>query len=142
MARRAKTEILAATAFHEAGHAFLAVERKLPFHYVTIVDKDDSLGHLQSKAWPASMEHLDVDINSVTRKRIDSFVMMVLAGAVAERNVTGRRNHLGASADYDAAVKLGGILYPDSDVLMAYLKFVDSQLRSLLKPVDDWKESP
>jgi ATP-dependent Zn protease len=38
---------LAATAFHEAGHAFMAWRQGVPVYKATIIPGDDTLGHVR-----------------------------------------------------------------------------------------------
>jgi len=137
MAMRQRVSALEATAFHEAGHAFLAVERRLPLRYVTIEPNEDSLGHIRGKAWPESFRP-DINADRQTTKRLEDQVLMVMAGGVAEYLRTGRRNNVGASGDFHQAVDIAGYLHPDETVLSAYLKFVDAYLVSMLSPVE-WK---
>jgi ATP-dependent Zn protease len=40
-----------ATAYHEAGHAVIAVAVRRPFRYVTISPSEDALGHVLHPPW-------------------------------------------------------------------------------------------
>jgi hypothetical protein len=136
-----KTPKLEATAYHEAGHAFVAVERRLPFKYVTIEETDDSLGHILGKPLGGWFRP-DINDDRRTKQRLEDKLHMLLAGGVAECLRTGRRNRVGASQDYKQAVDVGGYLHGDLDVLSKYLDFVDVYLRSWLSPVVGWEYSP
>jgi ATP-dependent Zn protease len=128
---------LEATAYHEAGHAYLAVERRLPFHHVTIDPSDDYLGHLLRKAWPESFQP-DIESTVRTTNRLDAYLFMVQAGRIAEYVRTGRFNNVGARQDAENAVSLGLYLHHDPDVLSAYLQYVDVALKAMLRCPHHW----
>ena len=90
------------TAYHEAGHAVVAMLKGRRFRHATIVpdDGDGSLGHVHfrlSRAfspdnWSAGNWVLD---DGRKAKRLDDEVCILVAGMAAEAIYTGRRNSRG-----------------------------------------------
>jgi hypothetical protein len=100
-----------AAAYHEAGHAVVAVLTNVKFKCATIVPnlKMAAMGHLKvtpkghgltPEAWKKYQDGLD---DGRVVKRIDALICVALAGLVAETIYTGRRNWKGAGKDYQAA---------------------------------------
>jgi len=82
-----------ATAYHEAGHAFVSIELNCTFDFVTIVPDKETLGRVEGG-------QLDVRKGYVNLNE----VLMRLAGARAEEIACGELDHGGAQSDYfDAA---------------------------------------
>src|SRR5690348_14957655 len=89
------------TAYHEAGHAVAAVLLRRPFRYATIMpDDDDSLGHVQYLAAPASLDW-DDDNDTRLQRHLERVMMTALAGLVAEARLAGRRYWQQAGHDLD-----------------------------------------
>ncbi len=85
-----------ATAFHEAGHAVVALYYDRPVHRVSIEPKQRTAGRCELRKG-AQRTALDV---------IEAEILMALAGLVAEALFTGRYDPAGASQDLRYARKL------------------------------------
>jgi hypothetical protein len=79
----------AGTAYHEAGHAVVAIALGRSFRKVTIVPDEDSLGHVLHRPFPKGFRP-DIDVGSRNEHRIRQSVMCSLAGMAAERRGCGR----------------------------------------------------
>lgn len=82
MQRKLRHENRERTAFHEAGHAAMAVVLKLPFHFVTIVPCDDAWGHLQHRPNRGAYGRRRKDGRPY--RNIEKRIMVRLAGPMAE----------------------------------------------------------
>ena len=88
---------LQATAYHEAGHAVVSMELGRGFRKVTIVPSGDTLGHCRNTPWGKTQP--DVDAYSPrARGRIETAIIILFAGGLAEGKFCGRRNHRGADS--------------------------------------------
>lgn len=72
----------ATIAHHEAGHVLAAIERGIPFEYVTLRQKGDSRGRI---VWSAEAR------GSRTRAEIIDHLVMLLAGDFADQQQSGER---------------------------------------------------
>jgi hypothetical protein len=109
---KAERKRLLATAYHEAGHAVVGFHaRHMPrLHRVSIVPDPtaNTLGHVLHHPSPRFVEQLRADHwNAVMQARFYEQIQMLYAGPLAEQRFTGRRNSIGASADYHAITTLG-----------------------------------
>ena len=117
---------LEATAYHEAGHAVVALDLRRAVRYLTIVPEGGSLGHVANAKPPASFQP-DLNSDRKTGAWIEREVMIGLAGLVAEGIFRGRHNHIGASSDLHKVSLLASYHYGDGEVLT---KWVDYMLAS------------
>jgi hypothetical protein len=114
---------LESVAYHEAGHAVACIELRRPFKSVTIVPKDDSLGHLLKNPAPASIRP-EVDAGDKVDRWLEREVSIVLVGLAAEHRHTGRHNWRGARRDLDHAVDLASYLHFDPKLMGKYLTYM------------------
>ena len=126
-----------AIAYHEAGHAVMSIVVRQAFRYVTIVSSEDSLGHVQHTDWGENFQP-DIEMNSRIQRQIENSVLTLLAGRVAEKRLTGRWNHVGASYDLHQAVKLAGYVWGDDTVLPSYMSFMHARAQSLVANERNW----
>ena len=105
------TAQLRATAYHEAGHAVVALwEGARRPRRVTIVRQDDTLGRVTHVAWGVRFRP-DVELTLSRARQLQAGIDSLLAGVVADRRGTGRRhNWAGASSDFQQAVDLASYL--------------------------------
>ena len=89
-----------ATAYHEAGHAVVAVALRMRVGSATIEPAGDYLGRVQTPLTDAQLETIEFGDG---RGLIDRHIACLFAGSVAEARVTGHVNHDGARQDYDTA---------------------------------------
>ena len=85
---------LKATAYHEAGHAVMAILLGRPVEKVTI-----AAGQLQSGISRLGACKIQKGRHKASRDPMEDEVLILLAGMVAESRVTGRYCQLGASQD-------------------------------------------
>ncbi len=71
------------TAYHEAGHAVMAIERQVPFSTVSIIPDGDSVGRVVSGDLPESFQP-DIETDARTRRYIEIRVMVMFAGGLPE----------------------------------------------------------
>jgi ATP-dependent Zn protease len=140
MARKRSERERQATAYHEAGHAVVSVDVGLSVKYVAIhLDLvEGNAGVCQGGKSP-SWAQPEIDATGRTRRWIEQVIMVLLAGGEAERRFVGRRNHKGASSDYQKAVDIGSyICNGDMEETQAYLAWLAVRTRNLLAREDIW----
>jgi ATP-dependent Zn protease len=89
---------------HEAGHVAVALRERIAIRDVTIVPGEGYLGLARNRHAPSffkAAEH-----GTLSSARAESFVLVCLAGAAAEKRFCGRYDHVGAGADYDVAIDM------------------------------------
>jgi ATP-dependent Zn protease len=113
-----------AIAFHEAGHAVAGWDQQIALGTASIVprDQDNSLGHCQVRR--PQWFRPDVTIDRRTESWIERRIIVLFAEQSAERLARGRANHVGATADRQAAEGLARELFPEDAVRAAYLKWL------------------
>ena len=89
-----------ATATHEAGHAVVARLLGLQFKSVTIVASESALGCVSFDP-PPSWFTPDTEWNDDIRRLAHAFIVVSLAGPVAESTLTGHDRPLVGSWDHD-----------------------------------------
>ena len=130
---RTKAHRLKATAYHEAGHANMAVWCSLRFHHVTIVPDADkgSLGHILYRIRRKGENFYYESLNPRLGSWVEKQVLCLYAGGLAERKFTGRRNLVGARSDRHQAYDYGLLLYR-APILKKYLAFMLSRAEDLI----------
>lgn len=78
-----------ALAYHEAGHAILALYLEFTFTEASIVENSHSLGRVLIDKF-----HLPIDCENddQTRALLDRYIQVTLAGPIAESKYTGKRS--------------------------------------------------
>lgn len=79
-----------ATAYHEAGHAVVALALGKPIHKVTISPNRDRVGMCQTQKGHFRPSH----------DQLEDAILILFAGYVAEARFTGQPNHIGATSDF------------------------------------------
>jgi hypothetical protein len=128
---------LEAVAYHEAGHAVVALELRRGFRYATIVPETTSLGHLKPTKTPASFRP-DINTDRRTSARIEREVLIGLAGLVAEGIHRGRRNHGGASSDCRQVSNLASYHYGYGEVLTKWIDYMLARTEALVGSPPNW----
>ncbi len=105
---RHKLRQLRAVAHHEAGHAVMADCLGLRFKWVSIEPKPGSRGRLRLviPRWLARHEPTDATF----RAWVEADIMGQMAGFIAEKRLTGRGDHVGATDDYIGTLELARIV--------------------------------
>lgn len=125
------------TAYHEAGHAFVAIHVGATVRSVTVTpDWDDGpqrFGDTQVE-WPqGKFTPRELQMNAI---------LVALAGPVAEMIHRGEPYHPGFvaewAADWQEAWKVATSLFPVQRVRLAFLEKMTTQLYQLLSRDDHW----
>jgi Peptidase family M41 len=114
-----------ALAYHEAGHAVMALRNELHSAYVTIVPnaEQESLGHCAALAHPDDFRP-DVELSPKDEVYLRTSIEVYLAGDAAWARLMGRHNWQAASNDYHQAVDLATYMTGDIKETEAYLKWL------------------
>ena len=88
------------TAYHESGHAVMAFLKKVRILQVSVIP-DDSVGILGVlvKSNKIEIESNQTKQKEVFLNRLENFILVAMAGMVAEFIITGIRNYKGAVQD-------------------------------------------
>ena len=131
------TDLSEISAYHEAGHAFMAIYVGVRVRSVTIEpDRDDG-----------PERHADIQVEwsldqFTTRDLHEKSVLVALAGPVAEMIYSGEPDHPGFvaewAADWRAAWEATAPLVPGEHKRLAYLEQTTAQLYRLLDRDDHW----
>jgi ATP-dependent Zn protease len=118
------------TAYHEAGHAVIAYERRVQFSAVSILKDGESLGRVVPRLW----KDFDIDNNQSLRARyrLESVILVTLAGGAATWQLTGQHPSIGIWSDYPQAVHLAEKLHQDFEVVEPYLGYMVIRVKSMM----------
>jgi len=124
---------LAATAYHEAGHAVAAIDHEWKVRRVSIAPTADTLGHMMR--YKKSSFRPDVDAESIkARTQLESLAIICMAGEAAERRYTGRRNRVGAASDIRKIADLVSYRFRnDERVVMAYYRYIQEYADAMMR---------
>lgn len=112
-------------AYHEAGHAVMAIAEGQRFRRVTIIPEEGSLGHVLVHRRKV-IQHGE-EITPAKIAKIERSILICFAGPIAERTargVKGRWNHQGAAGDYTNAVQWAAMRHGDSQSIELYLNYL------------------
>ena len=125
------------TAYHEAGHAVAAYLRRLRFTSISIIPYRGTLGRCEFSEAPIVV---DLNAHSIehARRRIETLIIVSLAGGVAECLVTGRHNWRGAHADLHDAARYASFVTGSEDELGAYVRWLWEHTKMLLASPPCW----
>ncbi|MCA9010229.1 MAG: hypothetical protein KDB01_10810 [Planctomycetaceae bacterium] len=84
------------TAYHEAGHAVIAILFERPVHKVSILPDQRRLGHCE----------LRKGVSRASQDRLEADMLILLAGVVAEAIYSGSYNWQGAAQDLQSVRRL------------------------------------
>jgi len=136
-ARPAKAARLERTAYHEAGHAVAAYLRHLRFTSISIVPSGGTLGRCEFSEAGMTIE-FDVRTMARARRRVETLIVVSLAGVIAENVLTGRNNWRGAHADLHDAARYASYVTGSEDEMGAYVRWLWEHTRMLLKAPPCW----
>ena len=125
-------------AYHEAGHAVASylVHRRLA--YVSIVPNpiDHTLGHCEYRNLATFKP--DAPINGRFRAQIEKLIMVLLAGAMAERLRTGRIYRKGSEDDMKQAYEAAMCLFDEKKEARAFVNWLWERTRNILSYGPHW----
>ncbi len=129
---------LRATAYHEAAHAVAAFRHDTRVTGLSIIAEVGTLGrcHTQTPKWFRP----DIQMTPRIRLKIESEIICLFAGNLAEKKLTGRNNWRGASGDRRAAVDLASRLYWDEQVLSPFLGYVHAVAKNFVDSPRTWHD--
>jgi len=119
-------------AYHEAGHAVAAIVENRSFRSVTIVPTEDALGSCSASRWPRN-SNPEYSTDLLTLKRLESDIIVFLAGHIAEKHFSGRNNWVGSSHDRRAAADYASYLVGSDEELAAYQEWLWIRTEGLVR---------
>jgi len=132
---RKKPSRIERTAYHEAGHAVAAYLRHWRFTGISIVPDRYTLG----RCFFSEREIvLRTSRMRETRARLETLIVISLAGPVAEWLVSGRRNRRGALDDFAEAERYAACVTSSEEELRAYLTWLWEFTGNLMSAEPHW----
>lgn len=118
-------------AFHEAGHAVMAWHLGVRLSRVTIKSGVGTTGMTYlSGRLPKD------DYGTMTpemQRQIENYILVAVAGAIAEEIHTGTEHQIDNSVDIRNACLVAGILTPEIDEMEAFINWLQIRARNTLK---------
>jgi ATP-dependent Zn protease len=128
---------LRAAAFHEAGHAVAAYHLHVRLRRISIgANKDDALGWLD--LWLPHAASGDADTIRQARA-VERDVIVLLAGAQAERVGLGRSSFQTGGVDFYEAMRRAGAICHTSAEISAYLRWLQLRTHALVQS-QTWRQ--
>lgn len=122
------------TAYHEAGHVVAKMQYGIKFDYVTIIPKNDSLGHVRGrKRWGAIR-----DLQSTSQLR---YLVAALAGLYAQKKFSGRLDTNGADSDFDKVDSIIFDHHPSDTVREAYRTYIHALAETMFENPIRWRQT-
>lgn len=122
--RARASQQIAATAFHEAGHAVIAWSLGLRVHRVTVIPSKDYLGLAVCQNALAGIK-LDIDNSDRAMIKAEKRILVALAGAAAQKKFSPRSvQSWDPSLDYQVASDIAQRIHGSDDVVDAYLRWL------------------
>ncbi|MGC4013905.1 MAG: hypothetical protein QM755_05225 [Luteolibacter sp.] len=116
------------TAYHEAGHAVIALSQGRMIQEVSIVPRLQRLGHCEVKKGTAKK----------LKDALETDLMILLAGLAAEARLTGRYHLSGAAQDLEMARRLAEMRAPNPRQGERLLERTLSKVEHLLADAATW----
>jgi len=125
------------TAYHEAGHAVAAYVRHLRFTSISIIPDRGTLGRCE---FSETAVVIDPESGGQlrARTRIETLIIVSLAGVISESLLTGRHNWRGAHADLHDATRYASFVTGSVEELKAYERWLWEHTRTLLEARPCW----
>jgi hypothetical protein len=135
---RRTTAAQKATAYHEAGHAFMAWFLRVGLKKVTIVPREGSAGRCHHEKLLRG-KHPEVDDSNPARLRKEKLIMVALAGPIAQQlyNPRSYRRHH-AMRDHQTAAEVVENLSRSSEEANAYIEWLQIRTKDRLREPANW----
>lgn len=128
-----------ATAYHEAGHAFIVWKLGVSLKKITIVPSKDFAGCC-THAKVVRGKYAAADDSDRTRIRMERLVLIALAGTAAQRLHNSRSyRHFHSQTDHDRAVDVALTICGSSESAEAYLRWLNIRVRDMLRFAPAWR---
>jgi ATP-dependent Zn protease len=121
---------IAATAYHEAGHAVAAWWFCLKYKHVTIRPNADSLGHMLHSV--PNWFRPDIESSDRVFLRAQRHIITSFAGQLAEAKLRGRPPRFGMESDNQNAVDMAFRFCGSRETTEAYLRYCWLMARDLV----------
>ncbi|MBA2625825.1 MAG: hypothetical protein H0U89_09495 [Acidimicrobiia bacterium] len=129
-----------ATAYHEAGHAVVAVTFWRSVVRVSIERDESTLGRVEHRPRGAAFRP-DVEVDGRTRRALDVDIVIGWAGPLAEERFTGQFNEPGAQRDLDRGFDCTlYITQGDTEEAGAYLEWLRFRTLRLMREPLLWPQ--
>ena len=134
------TNGLRATAYHEAGHAVIALANKIAVHSVSIKPEGTTLGRAFTRNVLAG-RGVDCEVSTQNRLRMERYSMVLLAGPIAERKFiksNGGRYRCGGGSDYEALINYVSYFCGSDAMVDAYIKLLHEMAALEVNAPHNW----
>ena len=121
-----------ATARHEAGHAVVCHHLLGSVRRVDITETADALGSCEGPDLRLTLNPGEA-LSPAGREKVERRIMVLLAGPIAERQLSGRYCHVGASHDYQVSFHLASVYCQSDASAEAFLKWLWVRTEELLE---------
>lgn len=122
----------AATAYHEAGHAFVAWSLGVAVHRITIVPSGLIAGSVQHEKIIRG-KYPELDGSMRARMRMEKNILIALAGPIAQRLYKSRScRSWHSTGDYRAASDMALLINSSGKQASAYLKWLQIRTEEIL----------
>jgi hypothetical protein len=137
------TNLLWSTAYHEAGHAVVAMANGLSVHSISIKPDTTSYGRTFSRN-PLSGRMIECDASTSNRWRMEREAKVLFAGTVAEKKLekfNGRRpqNSHSGDSDYESLVHIVSCFCGSDAMLDAYIKLLHEMTILEVEDPENWQ---
>lgn len=130
--RSRKTKDIEATAYHEAGHAYVAVQMRRAFQYVSIEEDEESLGHVLYHKFSEKFEP-EFEEDKKIRPYLEKAIMTGFAGFAAEKVFCNIQKWDGSKHDIKQAYKFASYLCGSNEEEKAYIKWLRIRTENMLR---------
>lgn len=127
-----------ATTFHEAGHAVMSAELRVPFKYIDVIPTDERAGVVRGFE-PGDWFRPDLEITGRVQRRIQAHILVLWAGTQAQETWSRRQPdcprdldeelRVGAASDVETIVNLASCVTASAEETAAYIEWL--RLRAL-----------
>jgi ATP-dependent Zn protease len=130
------TRKLMRAAYHEAGHAVIAVCLRASLTTVSIIPDETSLGRANHEFSPWIKRMLQGE--PIPPRLLEREIQVSLAGCESEARFTGRHAYRSADGDFNACINLASLIYVSAKIVEKYLALQKEIVREMIKAPRVW----